>query len=220
MKPATLLSLALLIVGANANIFPTEPVDATTWNGGDKVKLQWKDDDAAPRLSELNDLTVELMTGTDTNQTSVSVIGKGIKGIAGTADYTVPKVLGPPGKFYFVRFNQGKNFVWSTRFNIQKIAPPVPKATDPQTTTSKAPEAPKTSEAPKAEAPKATDTSKPAYNNPPKPSDSTSSPAAAAAAAATTTPTPASASEAIGISPSSLMSIAIGGVAFIFTYMY
>jgi len=216
MKPATLLSLALLTVGANANIFPTEPVAATTWNGGDNVKLQWKDDDKAPQLSELNDLTVELMTGTNTNQTSLSVIGKGIKGIAGTLDYTVPKDLGRPGKFYFVRFNQGKNFVWSTIFDIQKITP---KATDPQTTTSKAPEAPKTSEAPKAEAPKTTEAPKAAYDNPPKPSASTSPPAASAAAA-TTTPTPASASEAIGISPSSLMSIAIGGVAFIFTYMY
>ncbi|CAJ0846919.1 13245_t:CDS:2 [Entrophospora sp. SA101] len=96
---STLLSLALLTVGANANIFPTEPVAASTWSGGEKVKLLWKDDNVPPLISELNNLTIELMTGTDTNQTSLSVIGTNIKGIAGTADYTVPKDLGPPGKF-------------------------------------------------------------------------------------------------------------------------
>jgi hypothetical protein len=230
MKSTTILSLVLLAVGANANIFPTEPVAATIWTIGKAHTVTWREDDAAttPKLAELNNLTINLMNGTDQQQTIVDLIAKGVKGVdLKSPSYTVPKTI-VPGQ-YFVRFNQEAttNFIWSTRFQIVGDGPvattsAVVNATTPVVTGT--PAYGTTTAAAGTTTPAAGTTSSPSSGKPSSSSSSaTTNPKAVATTpsdTSTSTPVPQSSGNVMVSLPSSLMSVAMGGAALIFTYLY
>jgi len=223
MKSTTILSLVLLAAGASANIFPTEPVAATTWAIGKAYTVTWREDEPAtvPKLAELNNLTINLMNGTDQQQTIVDLIAKGVKGVdLKTPSYTVPKTI-VPGQ-YFVRFNQEAttNFIWSTRFQIVGDGPAATttaaaNATTPVTGTpaygTTTPAAGTTASSSSSGKPSSSSSS--ATNNP-KAVATTSS------ETPTSTPVPQSSGNVMVSLPSSLMSLAMGGAALIFTYLY
>jgi len=231
MKSTTILSLVLLAAGASANIFPTEPVAATTWTIGKAFTVTWREDEhaTAPKLAELNNLTINLMNGTDQQQTIVDLIAKGVKGVdLKSPSYTVPKTIAP-GQ-YFVRFNQEAttNFIWSTRFQIVGDGPAatttaVVNATTPVVTGT--PAYGTTTPAAGTTTPAAGTTASSSSSGKPSSSSSsaTNNPKAVATTSSetsTSTPVPQSSGNVMVSLPSSLMSLAMGGAALIFTYLY
>jgi len=223
MELITVMSLVLLAAGASANIFPTEPVAATTWTIGKAYTVTWREDEpvTVPKLAELNNLTINLMNGTDQQQTIVDLIAKGVKGVDLKApSYTVPKTI-VPGQ-YFVRFNQEAttNFIWSTRFQIVGDGPAATTTAAANATTPVVTGTPAYgTTTPAAGTTSSSSSGKPSSSS----SSATNNPKAVATTSSetsTSTPVPQSSGNVMVSLPSSLMSLAMGGAALIFTYLY
>ncbi|CAB4478877.1 uncharacterized protein OCT59_025984 [Rhizophagus irregularis] len=113
-----LVTFLLSVSTTNANIFPTNPDGgAAIFTPNQKVSIEWKDDGKAPNLKALGVVLVEFMTGADLEQVPLEPIGK-VTATVGKIAWVVPEV-DPPGKFYFLRFSNGKvDDVYTTRFTI------------------------------------------------------------------------------------------------------
>ncbi|RGB35070.1 hypothetical protein C1646_742450 [Rhizophagus diaphanus] len=113
-----LVTFLLSVSTTNANIFPTNPDGgAAIFTPNQKVSIEWKDDGKAPNLKALGVVLVEFMTGADLDQVPLEPIGK-VPATVGKIAWVVPEV-DPPGKFYFLRFSNGKvDDVYTTRFTI------------------------------------------------------------------------------------------------------
>jgi len=114
------VAASLVTVGfVNAAVFPTVPDGSNIWKPGDQVVLTWKDDGKAPALKAIPSLKIEIMTGSDLQQTALATVADNVPGSALQAKWTVPTV-DPPGKIYFMRFTgTGAANIWyTTRFVI------------------------------------------------------------------------------------------------------
>ncbi|GBC08295.1 hypothetical protein RclHR1_00800022 [Rhizophagus clarus] len=121
----------LLSVGTtNANIYPTTPDGAAIFTPNQQITIEWKDDGKAPSLKALGVVQVDFMTGADLNQIALDPIGK-VPATVGKIAWVVPEV-DPAGKFYFLRFSNGKaNDVYTTRFTITGKNGKYPADTNP-----------------------------------------------------------------------------------------
>ncbi|RGB37634.1 hypothetical protein C1646_38341 [Rhizophagus diaphanus] len=120
------LVLCLLFFSSviEANILPV--VNKTTiCSAKAPCELRWVEDGIAPKLLELPNVNIKLMTGPNDNQIEIKDLGT-VAPTVGKIAYNINPNLGPPGRFYFYKFNAGVNVVWSTRFVIQDIAGTIP----------------------------------------------------------------------------------------------
>lgn len=88
-------------------------------------ELRWVEDGTAPKLIELPKVNIKLMTGPNDKQIEVEDLGT-VSSAVGKIVYNIKPDLGPPGRFYFYKFNAGVDDVWSTRFVIQDITGEIP----------------------------------------------------------------------------------------------
>ncbi|RIA92406.1 hypothetical protein C1645_765223 [Glomus cerebriforme] len=119
---AILLGAALYLVSSTeANISTNTPFKTVTWNGGENEKVVWVDDGKAPKLADIGITTIDLMAGGPENQVLVNNIGK-VAATAKQIDYNVPKTVGPPGDFYFIRYTAANGFsAFSGTFSIAGV---------------------------------------------------------------------------------------------------
>lgn len=47
----------------SAGIYGTAPVASTVWSAGRSERVSWTDDRTAPRLNDMGDVSIELLTG-------------------------------------------------------------------------------------------------------------------------------------------------------------
>ncbi|POG77518.1 hypothetical protein GLOIN_2v1547579, partial [Rhizophagus irregularis DAOM 181602=DAOM 197198] len=97
----------------------------TTCSSKAPCELRWVEDGTAPKLIELSNINIKLMTGPNDNQIEVKDLGTVLPTV-GKISYKIEPGLGPPGRFYFYKFNSGVDDVWSTRFVIQDITGTIP----------------------------------------------------------------------------------------------
>ncbi|KAK9709663.1 hypothetical protein K7432_008885 [Basidiobolus ranarum] len=125
MQIITFYAIAASFIGATlAGIYPVTPLDDAVWIAGEKVKIEWRENNEAPLLDELKPFEIALYTGTDMAQTKLATIATDVASTIRSVEYTVPDVS-PYGRFYFLRFtapssnksSESKLF-WTTRFTI------------------------------------------------------------------------------------------------------
>jgi hypothetical protein len=118
------LCLLLFSVVIEANIFPV--VNKTTICSSKKpCELRWVEDGKPPKLTELQNIDIKLMTGPNDNQIQVMDLGT-FSPILGKVNYNISPTLGPPGRYYFYKVTSGVVEVWSSRFVIQDIQGKIP----------------------------------------------------------------------------------------------
>jgi hypothetical protein len=168
-----LLGAALcLFSSTEAGISTGTPYNAVTWNGGDVVKITWSDDEQPPLLESIGITTVDLMVGGNSSQVKVANIGT-TQAFAKEIGYTVPKDVGPPGTFYFIKYTANTYTSFSGTFTIANVNGVIPgfdpKNPNPVPTPATPPATPSTQStpsAPKADNPKAASASPAAADSP------------------------------------------------------
>ncbi|CAI2173145.1 10496_t:CDS:1 [Funneliformis geosporum] len=136
--PTTLFGVTLFLVSSTgAGITTYNPYESVTWNGGEKETITWVDDRKVPTLNKIGEVTIELMAGGPENQHVVTNIGKALA-TAKTFTYTVPKDVGPPGNFYFIKYTTESYFAFSGRFSIEGVNGNI-EGFDPKTPNVKSP---------------------------------------------------------------------------------
>ncbi|RIA95153.1 hypothetical protein C1645_817126 [Glomus cerebriforme] len=126
--------LLLFSVVIEANLFPV--VNGTTICSSKKpCLLKWTEDGTSPKLAELPNVQINLMTGPNDNQIKVMDLGT-VPPLVGKTVYNISPNLGPPGRYYFYKFTAGTDEVWSGRFIIQDIQGTIP-GFDPKTINAK-----------------------------------------------------------------------------------
>ncbi|GAA6064111.1 hypothetical protein JCM10212_002488 [Sporobolomyces blumeae] len=120
-------SLGLLASLVNADVVPTAPGPGDSFNEGSPCTIQWNLD----TTGTWTDFTIQLMTGSNFQMTSLATVASGLDGTTGDGKYswTCPEV-DPNSAIYFYRkslpsclprpqFTQaGGNTSWTTRFTI------------------------------------------------------------------------------------------------------
>lgn len=120
----TLLVAALyLFSSVKADISTTSPFATVVWNGGEPEQVTWNDDGKAPTLSNIKGpVTIQLMAGGSLNQVFVANISTIPSAVIGQVSYNVPKDVGPPGNFYFIKYIAGEDHTaFSGTFSIQNV---------------------------------------------------------------------------------------------------
>ncbi|RHZ86986.1 hypothetical protein Glove_41g79 [Diversispora epigaea] len=144
MKSIILLNLLfclLLLITLNevqyvqSAITPNFPIGDSILKPGDEIKITWLEDTNKPLLSELPNVLIEFMTGSDMNQIPLKTIAT-VDAILKSCDWTVPAVE-PAGQIYFLRFTSTSppSISWSTRFTITDSLgnyPPIPSGPKPE----------------------------------------------------------------------------------------
>lgn len=210
-----LLGAALYLLSpTKAGIATTSPFNKVTWNGGDTVKITWDEDGTVPLLGDIGITTVDLMAGGDSVQSKVVTIGQ-TQAIAKEIGYVVPKDVGPPGNFYFIKFTAGAYTSFSGTFSIENVNGNIPEF-DPNNPNGKAPPAGATA---------AAIPSTPTAPNDPKSNANSaspsnpSSPTASASPVQSPLPSTLSGNAAANLLPS-FAGIATAAVALTLTYLY
>jgi hypothetical protein len=99
---AVLLSLT---ASALCNVFVTEPVASTTWNGGSKQSVTWQDNGNAPTLASFGPAIISIYVGNAQQQTSLQTISPSTDvSKASSVDFTIDPTIGPNANEYFIRF--------------------------------------------------------------------------------------------------------------------
>lgn len=116
-----LLGAALCLFSSiETKIVTDSPFNTVTWEGGQTEKITWSDDGTAPNLGQMGITTVDLMAGGDTNQVVVANIGK-VPATVKEITYNVPKNIGPPGNFYFIKYTSLAGDAFSGTFSIEGV---------------------------------------------------------------------------------------------------
>jgi len=128
------LCLLLFSVAIEANLFPV--VNSTSvCSSKSPCELKWTEDGSLPKLAQLQNVDIKLMTGPNDNQIEVMELGS-FSPLIGRVVYNISPNLGPPGRYYFYKFTAGTVEVWSSRFVIQDIQGTIP-GFDPSTINAK-----------------------------------------------------------------------------------
>jgi len=108
------LSFPLLVL---SNIYPTEPVASTTYILGKLASVSWRDDGTSPLVSQLGDVTVDLLCQHDH---LVKRIATKLKPTSYSLTFQVPSNLSETSD-YFIRFNLPSPYspVFTARFAIR-----------------------------------------------------------------------------------------------------
>ncbi|RSH90930.1 hypothetical protein EHS25_010106 [Saitozyma podzolica] len=101
----TLIALLALAHSALAGVYITSPVAGTVATGGQVLNVSWADDGNTPTVASVGPCTVDLYTGSMTQQTKLQNLAASVdvsktSSISATIDPTV----GQSGNYYFVRF--------------------------------------------------------------------------------------------------------------------
>jgi hypothetical protein len=122
-----LAAVGFLANTVSAGIATNSPYDKITWTGGNTEVVTWAEDGKTPKLTDpaLSKVTIQLMTG-NVKQIVVDTISKSVAGTAKSVQYKVPKTVGPPGNFYFIKYSAGTYTAFSGRFTIQGVNGTIP----------------------------------------------------------------------------------------------
>ncbi|CAG8479261.1 6075_t:CDS:2 [Ambispora gerdemannii] len=131
-----LLVVGIISSAVNANIALTSPYTSITWQANKKYVVTWEDNGQEPLLKKLGTVNVDLVTGSDGNYILVKNIANVKATQKKTPSWEVPKELGPPGAYYFIRTTSGDNLSFSGKFDIQGITGTIPGFTPTDTTNS------------------------------------------------------------------------------------
>ncbi|CAO1622524.1 unnamed protein product [Sympodiomycopsis kandeliae] len=123
---ATVLALA---TPALSSVYVTNPVASTKVSGGDRITIRWQDSDTAPKVSSWGGINIWLAAGSESSQFKLDQVASDVKTSKTHVKYTVPKDIGPPGKYYFIRFEStdtapngtANAMSFSARFNIDSV---------------------------------------------------------------------------------------------------
>ncbi|KAG8990145.1 hypothetical protein FRB93_003311 [Tulasnella sp. JGI-2019a] len=91
----------LLLSAANAALYPTRPIQSTTFTAGKDELLTWLDDSNPPHVYHLSNLTVQLMIN---NDELVSTLATDITPTDYAAMVNIPTYIGVNGSGYYLRF--------------------------------------------------------------------------------------------------------------------
>ncbi|KLO08276.1 hypothetical protein SCHPADRAFT_798222, partial [Schizopora paradoxa] len=106
-----------------AQISPTTPGPNETYNAGSACKIAWTPDSSG----SWTNLTIALMSGSNTNMSLVTKVAEGLDGTNASLtpfSWTCPEVT-PYSDIYFYQFTNGnltENSTWTTRFTIASPA--------------------------------------------------------------------------------------------------
>jgi hypothetical protein len=94
-----------LTASALCNVFVTEPVASTTWNGGSKQTVTWQDNGNTPTLASFGPAIISIYVGNAQQQTSLQTISPNTDvSKASSVDFTIDATIGPNANEYFIRF--------------------------------------------------------------------------------------------------------------------
>ncbi|KIP04556.1 hypothetical protein PHLGIDRAFT_55565, partial [Phlebiopsis gigantea 11061_1 CR5-6] len=120
---------------ARADLIPTAPGPGETFDAGSACTIEWD----ADQSGTWTNVTIDLMTGSNTNMTRVTTVARGLDGTdAALSPYAWPcPAVDPYAAVYFYQFTNGGETAgaqWTTRFTIAspegETVPP-PNATQP-----------------------------------------------------------------------------------------
>lgn len=106
MMFSTLFPLALLFGAPSvlAGVYITNPVSSTTIKGGQTLTINWKDDGISPVLSAVGPSSIDLYTGSTTQQTFLQTFAENVDvSKVNSVTGLIPASIGPDGDWYFVR---------------------------------------------------------------------------------------------------------------------
>lgn len=108
---------------------PSLACRSTKLDGGDRVTIRWQDSNDAPRASTWGGYNIWLAAGSESSQFKLDQIASDLPTSRTHVRYTIPKDIGPPGQYYFIRFESTKTapngtadaMSFSARFNLAKV---------------------------------------------------------------------------------------------------
>jgi len=106
MFSSSLLTLAVLAAPAFASVFPTAPVENTSWSAGKEQTITWQDDSNSPSAADFGPARVGIYAGNRDQQTMLMLISDNVD-MATTKSivFTPNASIGPNSKQYFIRFD-------------------------------------------------------------------------------------------------------------------
>jgi hypothetical protein len=106
MFSSTLVALAVLAAPAFASVFPTAPVESTSWAAGEQQTLTWQDDSNSPSAADMGPCKVGIYAGNRDQQTLLQLITDSVD-VSTTKSivFTPDRSIGPNSKQYFIRFD-------------------------------------------------------------------------------------------------------------------
>ncbi|KAL1412177.1 hypothetical protein Q8F55_003187 [Vanrija albida] len=113
----TLLAATLACTAAHAQVIPSEPDGATVVRAGSNITTSW----AIDKSGTWNNLTIQLMTGSNLQMVPLETVVTGLDGTKETTFSFVAPEVEPYSKVYFLQFTNGlnpTNVQWTTRFTI------------------------------------------------------------------------------------------------------
>jgi len=106
MFSSSLLTLAVLAAPAFASVFPTAPIESTSWAAGKEQTLTWQDDSNSPSAADFGPARVGIYAGNRDQQTLLQLITDSVD-VATTKSivFTPDASIGSNSKQYFIRFD-------------------------------------------------------------------------------------------------------------------
>jgi len=100
-----LIILVLALQPALAAVYVTNPVASTQAFGGQVLNVEWEDDGNSPTLAEIGQCSVDLYTGSATQQTQLQNLAASVNvSMTSRISATIDPDVGPAGAMYFIRF--------------------------------------------------------------------------------------------------------------------
>lgn len=93
---ATILAVATPVF---STVYITNPVASTSIDGGKSLRVQWQDSNASPKITAWEGLNVWLAAGSEASQFKLAQIASNLGTDRNSVSYTIPKNLGPSGKY-------------------------------------------------------------------------------------------------------------------------
>jgi hypothetical protein len=101
-KAALLLAL---VSAVSANVFPTEPVAATSWQAGVTQTIRWQESKEPPTLAQFGSAKISIYVGNARQQTMLQSIAAAVDvSKVNTVTFTPNPTIGPDSDEYFIRF--------------------------------------------------------------------------------------------------------------------
>jgi len=129
MFSSVLIALTLA-ASAFANVYVTQPVEATTFAAGQPATISWQDNGSSPSLNDMGLCKIGIYTGNALQQTCLQTIVSDFDvDKASSVDFTPDSTIGPSSDEYFIRFDCKNGLAFSAKFSMSGMTGKFSKAT-------------------------------------------------------------------------------------------
>ncbi|RKP05053.1 hypothetical protein THASP1DRAFT_33117 [Thamnocephalis sphaerospora] len=112
-------AVLLALPAVHANFYVTSPTGDSVWQAGVEQTITWIDDGQVPSLEDMSYFKLELQTGSEMEQTTLSVVGTDLDPKAKLIHVTIPPEIAPPGEYFFRLTPSNGDIRWTGRFKLE-----------------------------------------------------------------------------------------------------